>query len=259
MKKIGLIGCGAIGEAIAEFVYKHLKGRARIVALCDMDLKKARLLSRKIKPHPSVTSLNTAIKKSDLVVEAAGVEVSGYIASRAVSSKKDVLIMSTGGLLGRHSLLKKARSKGCHIYIPSGAICGLDGLSSAAIGKIRKVSLTTRKPPRGLKDVPYLKNKNIDKIKKETLIYSGSAKEAIKYFPKNINVAATLSLYGIGPERTKVKIITSPKYTRNIHEVEVEGEFGRFFTRTENLASKRNPKTSQLAIFSALAKLEEIV
>ncbi|NQV03924.1 MAG: DUF108 domain-containing protein, partial [Candidatus Omnitrophica bacterium] len=74
-----------------------------------------------------------------------------------------------------------------------------------------------------------------------------------------INVAATLSLSGIGPRRTRVRIITSPKYTRNTHEVEVEGEFGRFFTRTENIPSEKNPKTSQLAIFSALAKLKEIL
>lgn len=259
MKKIGLIGCGAIGTGIAEFVYKRLKGKARIVAVCDIDPKKAGLLSKKIKPHPSVTGLDGVIKKSDLVIEAAGMKISGYIASRAVSNNKDVLIMSTGGLLDRGDLLKKARSKGCNIHIPSGAICGLDGLRSAAMGRIRKVSLTTRKPPKGLKGAPYLKNMDIDKIKKETLIYNGTAKDAVRYFPQNINVAATLSLSGIGPERTKVRIITSPRYTKNIHEVEVEGEFGRFFTKTENVASKKNPKTSELAIFSALAKLKEII
>ena len=86
-----------------------------------------------------------------------------------------------------------------------------------------------------------------------------NARDAVKKFPKNVNVAATLSISGIGPERTKVKIVTSPAYTKNVHEVEVKGEFGRLFTRTENVASKKNPRTSQLAIFSAMAKLKEII
>lgn len=261
MKKIGIVGCGAIGTGIAEFINTRLKNKARIVALCDIDLERTAFLSKKIKPRPIITDIDNLIKKSDLIIESASVNISGEIARKAVLNKKDALIMSAGGLLKRPSIFKKARSRGCNIYIPSGAICGLDGLISARIGRIKKVVLTTRKPPRGLKGAPYLKNKNIDidSIKKETLIYSGNAKEAIRYFPQNVNVAATLSLSGIGPKRTKVKIITSPRYTKNIHEVEVEGEFGRLFTRTENVPSKKNPKTSQLAIFSALSKLKEVV
>lgn len=259
MKKIGIIGCGVIGTGIAEFIQGKLKGKARIVALCDIDPKKTQSLSKKIKPRPAITDMENLVKRSDLIVEAAGMKVSGLVAEKAVSQRKDALIMSTGGLLKKRSLIKKARLKGCSIYIPSGAVCGLDGLVSASIGKIKKVTLTTRKPPKGLKGAPYLKNKNIERIKKETVIYSGTAEEAVKYFPKNINVAATLSLSGIGPKRTKVRIVTSPKYTRNTHEVEVEGEFGRLFARTENVPSRENPKTSQLAIFSALAKLKEII
>ena len=258
-KKIGIIGCGAIGTGIAEFIQHRLGRKARIIALCDIDSKKALDLAKKIKPRPVITDIENLIRKSDLVIEAAGVGVSAGIARKAILHRKDVLIMSTGGLLKNSSLFKQAKSKGRNVYIPSGAICGMDGLKAAGIGRIKKVALTTRKPPRGLKGAPYFKDLNIDSIKKETIIYNGNAEEAIKYFPKNINVAATLSLSGIGPRRTKVRIITSPRYTRNTHEVEVEGEFGRFFTRTENVPSKKNPKTSQLAIFSALATLKEII
>jgi aspartate dehydrogenase len=261
MKKIGIIGCGTIGTGIAEFIQANLYIKARVVALCDIDSKKAESLSKKIKPHPVVTTIDNLIKKSDLIIEAASAKISGIIAEKSVFAGKDVLIMSTGGLLKKTSLFEKAKSKGCSIYIPSGAICGLDGLRSAGIGRITRVNLTTRKPPRGLKGAPYLKEKNIDieGIDKETLVYSGNAEEAIKYFPQNVNVAATLSILGIGPRRTNVRIIASPAYTKNIHEVEVEGEFGRLFTRTENVPSKNNPKTSQLAIFSALAKLKEVL
>jgi len=259
IKKIGIIGCGTIGTGIAEFIQRDLTKKARVVALCDIDSGKARGLSKKIRPRPIITGIENLIKKSDLIIEAAGVDCSSEIAEKAYLRKKDVLIMSTGGLLKKGSLIKKAMMKGCNIYIPSGAICGLDGLISAGMGKIKSVRLTTRKPIKGLKDAPYLKKRSIATIKKETLVYNGNAEDAIRHFPKNINVAATLSLSGIGPRRTKVRIITSPRYTKNIHEVEVEGEFGRFFARTENVPSKGNPKTSQLAIFSALAKLKEII
>jgi len=261
MKKIGIIGCGVIGTGIAVFIQKHFKHKVKIVALCDIDSDKAHRLSKRIVPHPKVTDIDSLIKKSDLVVEAASVSISGKIAEEAVSHKKDVLIMSTGGLLKKKRLFSEARLKNCNIHIPSGAICGLDGLKGACIGRIKKVALTTRKPPKGLKGAEYLKMKkiDIDRIQKETVIYSGTAYDAVKYFPKNINVAATLSLSGIGPKRTRVKIITSPEYTRNVHEVEVEGEFGRLFAKTENVPSKYNPKTSQLAVFSALSKLKSIL
>ena len=249
MKRIGIIGCGAIGTGIAEFIQARLKTKARVVALCDIDLKKADFLSKKIKPRPAVTSIDDLIRKSDLVIEAAGVNVSAEIAKKAVLRKKSVLIMSTGGLLKNPGLIKEP-----NVYIPSGAICGIDGLKAASIGRIKSVSLTTRKPLKGLKG-----SIDVDKIKKETVVYSGTAQDAVRRFPKNINVAATLSLSGLGPKKTRVRIITSPKYTRNTHEVEIEGEFGRIFTRTENLPSKSNPKTSQLAIFSALAKLKEVI
>lgn len=261
MKRVGIIGCGAIGTGIAEFIHRRLKKKARIVAICDIDSKKAEELARKIKPRPLISDIDTLIKKSDFIIEAAGVSVSGSVAEKAILHKRDALIMSTGGLLRKASLLSKASMRGSNIYIASGAICGLDGLAAAALGQIKSVTLTTRKPPNALRGSPFLKKRgiDIDNINKETLIYSGTAEAAVKYFPQNINVAATLSLTGIGPKATKVRIVTSPAYTRNIHEVEIEGEFGRIFTRTENIPSRRNPKTSQLAIFSALAKLKEVL
>lgn len=259
VKKIGIVGCGTIGRAIAGFLQKKFKDRARIVALCDIDSEKLNSLSKKIRPRPITSDIADLVKKSDLIIEAASVDISAMVARCAILHKKDALIMSTGGLLKEQSILKKARLKGCSIYIPSGAICGLDGLVSAGAGKIKRVTLVTRKPLKGLKGAPYFKTKDIKKIKKETIIYDGNAEEAIKYFPQNVNVAATLSLSGIGPRRTKVRIITSPEYKKNIHEIEVEGDFGRLFTRTENVPSKENPRTSQLAIFSAVAKLKEVI
>lgn len=261
IKNIGIIGCGAIGSEIAEYIEARLKDKARVAVLCDIDPEKAAALSNGIKSKPLATTIDDLISKSDLIIEAASPDISGEIAEKADFLKKDVLIMSTGGLLKKERLIEKINSGHSSVYIPSGAICGLDGLKSAMIGAVKSVTITTRKPLKGLAGSPYLKEKNIDieKVDKETLIYSGIARDAIRYFPQNINVAVTLSICGIGADRTKVRIFTSPEYTKNTHEIEVEGEFGRFWTKTENVPSRTNPKTSQLAIFSAIAKLKEML
>ncbi len=96
-------------------------------------------------------------------------------------------------------------------------------------------------------------------IKNEKILFQGSALEAVKAFPKNINVASVLSLAGLGAEKTLVKIITSPEYTKNTQEVEIIGDFGKITTKPENVPSEKNPKTSKLAILSAIATLNGIV
>jgi len=259
-KKIGIVGCGAIGSKIAEAVCSVLKDRALLSALYDVDSDKARKLARLLrKRNIVVLSLKELIEKSDFVVEASSARASGDIARGALSAGRDCMIMSVGGLLDAGDIFKLARKKGCSVYIPSGAICGIDGLRAHRLARIRRVTLITKKPPQALRDSPYVvKNKiNLTALKKETEIFEGSAQEAVKFFPQNINVAATLSLAGIGREKTRVKIVCSPKPV-NIHEIEIESEAGRTFVRCENNPSPDNPKTSYLAILSAIATLRQI-
>lgn len=258
--KIGIIGCGVIGGAIAKACQERLADKVNLYAICDADEKKALALNSKLKKKVFVLKVDDAIKAVDLIVEAASAGISAGIVEKCIKNKKDCMVMSVGGLLGREALLDEAKARGIKLYIPSGALCGIDGLKSAGIGRINSVTLTTRKPIKGLEGAPYLKEKNIvlSNIKEETKIFEGTALDAMKGFPQNINVSAVLSLAGIGAKKTRVRIITSPLYTKNIHEVEVAGEFGRLSTRTENVPSKINPKTSELAVFAAIAMLEGI-
>lgn len=259
--KVGIIGCGTIGTEIAVSCQMILKDKVDLAGICDADEKKSAALQKSLKNNVPILKLEDLIDKSDLLVEAASAKVSANILVEAIRNKKDILIMSIGGLLGKEELLKRADDTGIKVYLPSGALCGVDGLKSASIGRVDSVTLTTRKPLKGLEGAPYLKEKNIklQDVKEETVIFEGTAVEAIKGFPQNVNVCAALSLAGIGADKTKVKIVTSPDYTKNIHEVEIRGEFGNISTRTENLPSKSNPKTSQLAVFSAIATLKGIV
>lgn len=259
--KIGIVGCGAIGSAITKYCSERLADTIAIKAIFDIDEKKAGALKDKLGVKVDIKrSLEDLVKSCDLVVEAASVETARLALNEAVRYKKDILIMSAGGLIEAEDLLGAAEKNGCRVYVPSGAVIGLDGVKAACLGTIERVTLTTRKPPAGLKGAPYIKEKGIDldAIKDEELIFEGTAREAIKAFPKNVNVSATLSLAGIGAEKTWVRIFSSPKFKRNSHEIELKGEAGTFFVRTENVPSPDNPKTSYLAVLSALATLKVI-
>ena len=257
----GIIGCGTIGGVIADAIVHRFSDAVKLVGMCDVDGEKARALVGKLKIDASIFSRFELIKKCDLIIEAASGSVSYEVARETLEAGKDVMIMSTGGLLGKSDIFDLAKKKGRKIYLPSGAVCGLDGVKSAMMADVKSVTLTTRKPPAGLEGAPYIVEKKIDlkSIKEETLIFEGSALDAVKGFPKNVNVSATLSLCGLGAKETRVRIVTSPEYKSNSHEIEVEGDFGKLKAVTQNVPMPSNPKTSYLAALSAVATLKNIV
>lgn len=260
--RIGIIGCGAIGSQLAGAIKNNFSEQAELFAICDIDRDKAENLKADFSLGPEVLLIDELIERSELIIEAASAKISYEVAQKALAAGKNVIIMSVGGILDKYDELRAlAQDAGGHIYLPSGAVAGLDAVKAASMVRVNKVTLTTRKPPQGLAGAPYLAEKNIDlsAIKEETVIFEGEASEAIKGFPQNVNVCATLSLAGIGPKKTRVKIITSPEYKTNIHEIEAEGDFGRLFARTENLPFPQNPRTSFLASLSAIATLRNIL
>lgn len=261
IKKIGVVGCGVIGSKISQAIVSDFSRVARLVAIYDIDLEKSKKLSVFLKKKNLVTlGLDELLKKSDFVIEASGAGVSKDIAMKAILKGCDCMVLSVGGLLKAGHLFKLAKRLGRSIYIPSGAICGIDGLKSHKLANIKKVTITTRKPIKALEGAPYIiRNKiNLKAIKKDTVIFSGKASRAVLSFPQNINVAATLSLAGIGEDRTIVKIIASPSCIVNTHEIEIESDAGRTSVICQNKPSPDNPKTSYLAILSAIATLGEI-
>lgn len=262
--KIGIVGCGAIGSSLAKIITKRFLKQACVSALYDIDSRKAGELSRLIskKRRLAVVSLQELIKKSDLVIEAASAGVSWDITRQVLKQKRDIMIMSAGGVVAHMEELKALAGRyNSKVYIPSGAISGIDALKAANLGKIKQVTLTTFKNPVSFKEVRYIEEERIDlrRIKKDFVLFSGNAKDAVKYFPQNINVAAILSIAGIGQFKTKVTIIASPRVKRNIHEVRIVSDAGTIYTRTENILHPDNPKTSYLAFLSAVAVLKQIL
>ncbi len=257
---VGIVGLGAIGSRLVEILAKDFQDEARVDFLCDLEEGKVRKIQKKWIPKAQGLPWPVLIERSDLIIEAASQEVALPLAKKALEQDKQVLILSVGGLLAWNGLaLILEKTKG-RLWIPSGALAGVDGLLAANQGRVRRVTLTTRKPLLGLQGAPYLRQRRIrlSAIKKPTLIFKGNAAQAIQAFPRNVNVAATLALAGLGPRETQVRIFTSPTYRRNQHEVEIEGDFGRIRTEVENLPSAANPRTSELAILSCVATLKKI-
>lgn len=258
--RVGVIGLGAIGSRLIEILTQEFQEEARMGFICDLKKARIREIQRKWAPHAKALSWSKLVEQADLIIEAATHKIALPVAKKALQLDKQVLILSVGGLLtwdGLSGILSQTKGQ---LWIPSGALAGVDGLLAASEGKIRRVTLTTRKPLAGLAGAPYLHQKKIrlSEIKEPTLIFEGNALQAIRAFPKNVNVAATLALAGIGPQKTTVRIFASPRYERNQHEVEIEGDFGRIRTEVENLPSPRNPRTSELAVLSAAACLKKI-
>jgi len=176
-----------------------------------------------------------------------------------VTRGKTAVVLSVGALLENDDLIALARKNGGQIVVPTGALIGLDAMTAAAVGTIHSVRMTTRKPVAGLSGAPYLLEHKIeiDDIKEPLKIFSGTAREAAKGFPANLNVAVALSLAGIGPDRTMVEIWADPTVTRNTHRIEVDSDSARFSMMIENIPSE-NPKTGLITALSVIACLRKL-
>ncbi len=259
--RVGIVGCGAIGSTLGLMVKERFPARMAVAALCDIVPEKARALRKKL-PGAKVCSLPGLIRESDIVIEAAGAGVSFDIARRSLAEKKDVVVMSVAGVLGREKkLFALARKNRAGIYFPSGAICGIDGIKALALSGVASMTLKTFKPPRALEGAPYLLERGISVagLKKDRVVFDGPARRAVKAFPQNINVVALLSLAAEGQAEPRVQIIASPKLKRNVHEISVVSRAAVLRIRCENVPSPGNPKTSYLAILSAARTLAGIV
>jgi aspartate dehydrogenase len=257
--KIGILGVGSIGQTFANAVDRG-RVEADLVAICDQDAERAANFAAVLTCKPAVVSIDELIEQTDLVVEAASQAVLPILVPKALAAGRDLLVLSVGGLLGHDDWFREATKKGCHIFVPSGAIAGLDGIKSASIGRIDSAVLTSRKPAAALKGTKYVTERGIavEEMKEETVIFDGTAEEAARAFPTTSNVAASLRLSVDASAPVRVRVVAVPGGTQNVHEIRVKGEFGELSVDIKNVPSSANPRTSQLAAFSALATLANL-
>lgn len=242
MKAIGIIGCGAIATIIAEAVQRRIVECDELI-LYDYNIEKAEKLKKSLRFAVTVVhGLEEMLKrKPAVIVEAASQKAVKDYLYKILAENVDLIVMSVGALLDLN--VKSSR-----VHLPSGAIGGLDAVASAALAGIDEVLLTSRKNP----DALEMDNK-VEKI-----VYEGTAEEAVRRFPREMNVAATLALT-VRPAKVKVQVISDPAVRRNVHEIKIEWKHGSMFMKFANDPHPENPRTSALAAWSAMKLLREVL
>lgn len=256
--RIAIAGLGSIGRTLARKLADGVPGLT-LACTAARDEAKARAWLASEGIACEIVPLANFPDHADVAVECAPASVIEDVCLPMLNAGKTVMVLSIGALLPRPHLIELAKKTGGCIVAPTGALIGLDAVAAAAEGQIRSVRMTTRKPPAGLKGAPYLEANDIsvDGLTEAKRVFSGTAREAALGFPANVNVAAALSLAGIGPDKTTIDIWADPGVTRNCHSIEVDADSASFTMAIENVPSE-NPKTGRIVALSVLAALRKM-
>lgn len=259
-KKLVVLGSGALGTIIAETVCQKLSKNYEILGIFSETQEESLELSKKINCK-TYSSLDQAIlDKPDYLIEAAGSDVVKDIAIKVLENGINLIPLSVGAFADKDfykAIKEKAIENNVRIHIPSGAVGGFDVLRGAMLIEDVDVSITTEKSPESLEGVPFLKGRRLSRDNEE-LVFKGSASQAIKHFPENVNVAVATALSTIGVDKTEVIIKSIPKTASNKHRIESIGETIKINLEIESTPSKENPKSSELAAYSVIALLENL-
>jgi aspartate dehydrogenase len=242
MVQIGLLGCGNVGRIVAS----HQEGFT-IVSIFDKGIDSVTEVAAIADAKPYHDFEAFIHDSFELCVEAASVEAVQKYGCRALECGKDLVILSVGALADsnfKKKICDTARAHNRKIHVPSGAIMGLDNLKVGSISEFHSVTLRTTKPPSNLGITADTR----------TLLFSGSANECVKHYPKNTNVSIALEL--AADHDVYVELWADPTVSHNIHEIIVSGEFGEIYSKITNFPSPNNPATSYLAALSILALLK---
>ncbi|MFD2924842.1 aspartate dehydrogenase [Halobacillus naozhouensis] len=258
MLKIGLIGYGAIGKDVLEYIKEH-KVKGVIVSSI--------LVRNKGKYEGSgAFHLMTDNEKTfflndyDVIIECAGHEAVYQYAVRALSSGSHFITVSVGAFSDTKLLEDVRHSAHTHnqkLILPSAAIGGLDRIAASTIHNIDEVKLVTRKPPEAWRGTIAEEKVNLDNVLEPSVIYEGTAKESAKLFPQSTNVSAALSLAGVGFEKTKIQVLVDPEVTSNTHQIVAKGYFGEVELTIKNTPSAENPKSGYIVAMSICKVLKD--
>jgi aspartate dehydrogenase len=258
--EVAIAGLGAIGKVLVRNLSCGAVPSMKLAGVAARDKTKARGTLDSMSVNVPVYDLEQLPSIADIVVECAPAAILDKIVRPVLLSGKTAIVLSAAALLSHPELIKLASSKSGRIIIPTGALLGLDAVGAAAEGQIYSVKMITRKPIVGLLGAPYLIEHGIEieHCEEPTLVFSGTAREAAKGFPANLNVAIALSLAGIGPDRTMLEIWADPTVVKNVHRIVVDSDSARLDMTIENIPSE-NPKTGRITALSVMSTLRRLV
>lgn len=257
--RVAIAGLGAIGKVLATRLDAgHLPG-CRLVAVSGRDPGKTTDFVARLSSPVAVVPVAELPQHADVIVECAPPALMPEIVAPALKAGKKVIVLSVGALLDQPEFVRLAQGGQGQILVPSGALLGLDAVTAAAEGRIESVKMVSRKPPLGFKGAPFLSENNIcvDGLSEPLRLFSGTAREAAKGFPSNLNVAVALALAGVGPDQTQMEVWADPSLVRNTHHIEVISDSALLHMTIENIPSE-NPKTGRITAQSVMAVLRKL-
>jgi aspartate dehydrogenase len=257
--RVAVAGLGSIGRVLARRLVDGVPG-SMLAAVAARDEAKARTFLEGIGSTAPVVPLDRLGDAADVIVEALPASAFDELAEPTLAKGRTLLVISVGTLLSRTDLFDFAERHGGRIIVPTGALIGLDAVQAAAQGTIHSVVMVTRKPPAGLRGAPHLvaNGISVDGLDAPRRVFAGTARDAVKGFPANVNVVAALSLAGIGPDRTWIEIWADPTVDRNRHRIEVDSDSATFSMEIANIPSDDNPRTGRITALSVLATIRKL-
>lgn len=259
--KIAIIGSGSLASIIGKAVSENLSERYEVLGVLSGRIENARKLADVIGGKAFGSIEEVIADKPDYIVEAATLEVVKEVGVKVLENGISLIPLSVGALAEKEfykKVEKAALENNCRVHVPSGAVGGFDVLRASMLMEEVAVSITTEKSPRSLNGAPFLKGRELSEEKEET-VFNGSAMEAIKHFPKNVNVAVATALATTGVESTQVSIKSIPGSENNKHRIKLLGDTISVEVIIETTPSKDNPKSSTLAAYSVISLLKELV
>lgn len=260
--RVAIIGGGTIAALFIEHIRRGDLGDTQVVAVAGRGgASRGKPLADEHGIAYVTTLAGLLAHRPEVVVEAASHEAVREF-GEALLDKGIALIVLSGGALSDDALrarLEAAAMKSrAMLYVPSGGICGLDALKTMCLAGVDEVTITVTKPPAAWKGIPYVEklNVNLDTLTGPVTLFDGSAREGVPLFPANVNIAAVLSMAGVGFDRTRLKVVADPALTLNTHYITMRGKTGNVSIKLESVPAPDNPKTSWLACYSALAALK---
>jgi len=253
--KIALVGCGAIGRSVLECLHPHTDLHICWLVVSERSIPAVSDIAARDAPDAEVLSALPADARPDLIVECAGHTAIAQHILPALARGIDAIVASIGALSApglAEQLETAARSGHAQLQLVSGAIGGIDALAAARVGGLDAVTYTGRKPPLAWQGTPADAQHDLASLTTPTCIFAGSARDAARLYPKNANVAATVSLAGLGLDRTEVKLYADPAVNGNVHELSASGAFGQMQLTMHGKPLAANPKTSALTVYSVV-------
>jgi aspartate dehydrogenase len=255
---IAIAGLGAIGLPVARALDAGQIPGLTLTAISIRDPAKTKHILTTFRTPPGIVTIDQLGAAADVVVECAPKHVFRAIAESALNRGRIFIPLSVGQLLDHIDLVDLASKHGGRILVPTGALLGLDAVRAVSEGTVTSVKIVTRKPPAGLKGAPHLVNNaiSVDGLTAPLRVFAGSAREAIKGFPANVNVAVALSLAGIGPDKTQVEVWADPHSQRNT--IGVTSDSSDFTMTISGRPTAETPATGRITPLSALATLRRL-